>query len=290
MASRALPEEEVAVVANCLCWCTSAAVVVGCLKPDAAARALAATRTSCSCSTPSPLAPRCARPATRRRGRRCSAQLLVARRSKAQTPAGSCLARRAWRWCTAWRRRKRRTTPTSKPYSRCVDAQLFLHHTFALRLSAHALLFNHCRSLTRRVFSQPCRLVCFHRGSNEPPLYMPSPTGVEASKLRLWELVEGVGPPKLAAEAAGGALRRADLAPFGVRSPALPQSALPPRDDARERLRALDAAASRAQPHRAASLHAAWLCKRPLFERSWADVKAEFSRCCEPIKDAAKCD
>ena len=107
---------------------------------------------------------------------------------------------------------------------------------------------------------------------------MPSPSRVEAGKLRHWELVEGVGPPELAAEAAGGALRRVDLLRFGVHSPALPHSALPRRDDARERLRALDAAASRAQPRRAASLHAAWLRLRPLFERAWADIEAELSR------------
>ena len=101
------------------------------------------------------------------------------------------------------------------------------------------------------------------------------------AKQRFWELVEGVGPFALAAQAAGGALRRADLAPFGVRSPALPVSTLPPRADAYDKLRALDAAASRVKPRRAASLlslHAAWLRLRPLFERPWADVEARAAR------------
>ena len=167
-----------------------------------------------------------------------------------------------------------------------IDAHYTSHERTAPSALRVLLLVHCCRLLTRRVVAQPCRLVCFQRGCDDPPLYMPSPAGVKAAKLRLWELVEGIGPPELAAEAAGGALRRVELVRFGVHSPALSQSALPPRDEARERLRVLDAAASRAQPRRAASLHAAWLHVRPLFERTWADIEAELSRC-EPNDAAA---
>ena len=133
---------------------------------------------------------------------------------------------------------------------------------------------------------QPCRLVCFERDCQLPPLYMragaenegaTTSSAAEASPLCHWELAWGVGPPALVAECAGGALPRASLARFGVRSPPLPADVLPSRAEAAARVRALDAAISRLPPSRATEMNAAWVRLRPLFE-CWPEVEAELLR------------
>ncbi len=117
--------------------------------------------------------------------------------------------------------------------------------------------------------------MCFERGCELPPLYMRAAgENTKEAGTTVWELVWGVGPPKLPAASAGGMLPRAALKRFGVRSPPLPASAC---EDAAARLSALNDAALLATPRRAAAMHAAWTRLRPLFER-WPEAQAELTR------------